>query len=72
MDRETLVNIINEGPTRVFMNDGSKFDIDGPQSALVDSTTCYVLVRDVDGKLRARWLSLVCMVGAERLQAVND
>ncbi len=71
MDRETLVNIINDGPTRVFMNDGSTFDIDGPQSALVDSTTCYILVRNAEGKLRARWQSLVCMVSAERLEAVN-
>ena len=68
MDRETLINAIDEGPVRVFMNDGSSFDILDAKSVLVDSTVAYVLNRAEDGKLRAKWLSLVCMVRVERLE----
>ena len=69
MDRETLVNAINEGPVKIYMIDGSSFVIEDFKSALVDSTTCYLLVRNADGRLRAQWLSLVCMVRVERLEA---
>ncbi len=67
MDRETLNQAINEGLVRITMNDGSIFDIVDPKTVLVDATTAYVLQRAVDGKMRAVWLSLVCMCKVERL-----
>ncbi len=69
MDREKLVNAIDEGPVRVHMNDGSSFELVDWKSVLVDSTTAYVLQRSDDGKLRAQWLSLVRMVRVERIEA---
>lgn len=67
MDRETLNHAINEGPIRITMNDGSTFDIVDRSTVLVDATTAYVLQRASDGKMRAVWLSLVCMCKVERL-----
>ena len=70
MDRDTLIRAIDEDPVRVTMNDGSYSDIADHQSALVDSTICYVLVRADDGRYKAVWLSLACMVKAERIKTV--
>lgn len=70
MDRETLVRAIDEGPVRVTMSDGPTYDIPDHKSAMVDSSICYVLTRAADGKLQAVWLSLVCMVKVERINAV--
>ena len=67
MDRATLNTAISDGPIRVTMNDGSTYDIQDQKSILVDVTTAYVLQRATDGRLRALWLSLVCMVKVERL-----
>lgn len=67
MDRETLNHAINEGPIRITMNDGSTFDIVDRSTVLFDATTAYVLQRASDGKMRAVWLSLVCMCKVERL-----
>ena len=65
MDRDTLLAAIDQGPVRVFMNDGTSFDIDSHRDCAVDSTTLYVVYRDEENRYRARWLSLVCMTGVE-------
>ena len=66
MDRETLVMAIDHGPVRVHMNDGSSFVIKDHKSCVVDSAIAYVLYRDeTDGRLKAHWLSLVCMARVE-------
>lgn len=70
MDRDTLIRAIDEGAVRVTMNDGSQYDIPDHKSAMVDSTTCYVLVRGDDGRYKAVWLSLVCMVKVERISSI--
>jgi hypothetical protein len=44
------------------MNDGSTHDINGLREVAVDSTTCYWMRRAPDGRYRALWLSLVCMI----------
>ena len=67
MDRDTLNTAISDGPIRITMNDGSTYDIQDQKLMLVDATTAYVLQRASDGRLRAVWLSLVCMVKVERL-----
>ncbi len=67
MDRDTLNTAISDGPIRITMNDGSTHDVQDQKSILVDATTAYVLQRASDGRLRAVWLSLVCMVKVERL-----
>lgn len=67
MDRETLLQAIEQGPVRVTMNDGSTYDIDGLREVAVDSTTCYLMRRGADGRYRALWLSLVCMVKVEQI-----
>ena len=67
MDKATLDFAINEGPLRITMNNGETFEILDPKTVLVDATTAYVLRRAEDGKMRAVWLSLVCMCKVERL-----
>lgn len=69
MDKQTLDLAIGEGPIRITMNNSEIFDIVDPKTVLVDATTAYVLRRADDGKMRAVWLSLVCMCKAERLLA---
>ena len=69
MDRETLQTAIKEGPIVVRMNDGSRYEIHGPEFATVSDIAAAVLVRDPDGKLRHRLLSLVCMCSVEPLAA---
>lgn len=67
MDRDTLLRAIDEGPVRVFMNDGKSYEIPDHKSCMIDQTICYVLQRGDDGRYRAIWLSLVCMVRVERI-----
>ena len=68
MDRETLIHAIDDGPVRVHMNDGTSFEIQDHKSCAIDSTTAYVLYRDEkDNRIKAHWLSLVCMVRVERI-----
>jgi hypothetical protein len=69
MDRETLQSAIKEGPVVVTMNDGSRYEIPGVEFATVSDIAAAVLVRDPDGKLRHRLLSLVCMCSVEPLAA---
>ena len=71
MDREALLQAIEHGPVRVTMNDGSSYDIDGLRDVAVDSTTCYLMQRGVDGRYRAIWLALVCMTKVEQLSIVS-
>jgi hypothetical protein len=69
VDRETLADAIKEGPVVVHMNDGSRYEIPGPEFATVSDIAAAVLVRGADGKLRHRLLSLVCMCSVEPLAA---
>lgn len=71
MDRDTLLQAIEHGPVRVTMNDGSFYDIDGLRDVAVDSTTCYLMRRQTDGRYRAIWLALVCMTKVEQLQVAT-
>lgn len=71
MDRDTLLRAIENGPVRVTMNDGSFYDINGLRDVAVDSTTCYLMRRQTDGRYRAIWLALVCMTKAEPLQIAS-
>jgi hypothetical protein len=71
MDRETLLQAIEQGPVRVTMNDGSSYDIDGLRDVAVDSTTCYLMKRGADGHYRAIWLALVCMTKVEQLSIAS-
>ena len=62
MDRKTLVEGLRNGPLRVTMNDGAKFEIPSLEFCAVSDIAAYVLLRDPeDGKLRGRHLALVCM-----------
>lgn len=65
MDRDELVNLIRQGPVRVRMNNGDIYDIPDREFGVVGDLHAAVLVRDDDGLLRARVLSLVCMCSAE-------
>lgn len=65
MDRKPLVDLINEGPVRIRMNNGDQFDIPSSEFAIVSDLHVHVLVRDKDGTLRSRILSLVCICSAE-------
>ena len=68
MDRESLLQAIDQGPVRVHMYDGITFDIPDYKSCAIDSATANVLCRDEQaGRIKARWLLLVCMVRVERL-----
>jgi hypothetical protein len=69
MDRETLLQAIEQGPVRVTMNDGSTHEIEGLRDVAVDSTTCYLMKRGDDGRYRAVWLALVCMTKVEQFSA---
>lgn len=71
MDRDTLLRAIKYGPVRVTMNDGSFYEIDGLRDVAVDSTTCYLMRRQTDGRYRAIWLALVCMTKIEQLQIAS-
>lgn len=67
MDRQTLLEAIKRGPIRVTMNDGSKVEIPSLEFSAVGDIAAYVLIRDDDGKLRARHLALAGMVQIEEL-----
>jgi hypothetical protein len=69
MDRETLLDAIKQGPVRVHMNDGRSFEIPSMEFAIVDSIAAHVLIKEPDGKYRARILSLVCMTEIEKLSS---
>ena len=69
MDRESPVAAIDEGPVRVYMNDGHSYEIEDHKSCLFDDIKAYVLYRASDGKLRAHWLPLVCMTSVEPIVA---
>lgn len=69
MDRQDLIEALDQGPVRVHMSDGNSYEITDHKSCLVDSTTAYVLYRRDDGKLKAHWLSLVCMTRIESIDA---
>jgi hypothetical protein len=69
VDRETLIRAIDDGPVRVYMNDGQSFEIADHKSCMVDDMKAYVLFRAEDGKLRSHWLSLVCMTRIEPIVA---
>ncbi len=71
MDRETLINAIDKGPVRVYMNDGSSYEIPDHISVLVDSLIAYVLHPREDCKLGAVWLSWVCMSRVENVEAAT-
>lgn len=71
MDRSDLVSALDQGPVRVYMNDGNTYEIPDHKSCVVDSTTAYVLYRRDDGKLKAHWLALVSMNRIEPVD-VND
>ena len=61
MDRETLMEAISKGPVTVVMNTGDRFEIPSRDFAIVDEIAAHVLMRDADGKYRAKILSLVTM-----------
>jgi hypothetical protein len=69
MDRSDLLSALDQGPVRVYMNDGKTYEIPDHKSCLVDSTTAYVLYRRDDGKLKAHWLALVSMNRIESLDS---
>jgi hypothetical protein len=71
MDRETLLQAIENGPVRVTMNDGSSYDIGGLRDVTVDSSTCYLMQRGPDGRYRAIWLALVCMTKVEQMSTAS-
>jgi hypothetical protein len=71
MDRETLLQAIENGPVRVTMKDGSCYEIESLRDVAVDSTTCYLLKRGDDGRCRAVWLALVCMTKVEQLSIAS-
>jgi len=68
MDRSDLMSALDQGPVRVYMNDGKAYDISDHKSCIVDSTTAYVLYRREDGKLKAHWLALVSM---NRIESID-
>jgi len=70
MDRDTLLQAIDQGPVRVFMNDGQSFEISSLKDVAVDSMTAYVVYRDETNRYRAHWLSLVAMTRIEQIAAV--
>lgn len=72
MDREELTNLIAQGPVRIRMNNGETMDIPHAEMATVSDISAAVLVRDTDGRLRHRHLSLVCICSVEVLSETPD
>ncbi|KAA1259740.1 hypothetical protein LF1_22770 [Rubripirellula obstinata] len=68
MDREELLKLIDTGPVKITMNDGSQYTVNDHKDVAVGDLTAYVLVRDPRGILRGTHLSLVCMASVEELQ----
>lgn len=69
MDREELIKTISAGPVRIRMNDGSTYDVEKREFALVSDLTVAVLYRADDGKFRNVILPLVTMVAIEPIAA---
>lgn len=69
MDRDELINAINNGPVRATMNDGSQFDVPSRDVSLVSDLSLHVLYRDDNQRWKTHLLSLVCMVRVEELEA---
>ncbi len=68
MDRDELVALLNRGPIRVTMNDGSQFEIPSGEKTLISSISAHVLYQDEgDHKWKFHVLSLLGMVRAEEL-----
>lgn len=62
--------IIDQGAVCVHMNDGISFELADHKACAVDDTTAYVMYRDSESnRVKARWLSLVCMTRIEQVEA---
>ena len=72
MEREELNALIARGPVRVRMNNGETYDIPNSEMAAVGDISADVLVRGDDGRLRHRFLSLVCICSVEVLNETSD
>lgn len=66
MDRTELKAILERGPARICMNDGSEFVVDIPEWVVSDIALC-ALDRGVDGKLHTVYLPLVTMTAVHPL-----
>lgn len=71
MDREALVNLIRQGPVRVTMNNGEQYEIPNSEFGIVSDLHAVILVRDAQGVLREKILSLVCMCSAEPFELAS-
>jgi hypothetical protein len=69
VDRETLTNLIQQGPVRIKMNNGDMFEVHDPDLTLVSDIAADVLVRGDDGKLRNTYLALVTICSVEPIGA---
>lgn len=70
MDRDEIIKLLDRGPLRVTMNDGSQFIIPSGDRTLVSSISVHVLYQDEsDGKWRFHILSLLGMVRAEEIES---
>ena len=67
MDREELLEILRQGPTRIRMNDGRFYDVQSTEFVSVSDIAAAVLFRHDDGKLRHVYLPLVTMSAVEPL-----
>ncbi len=67
MDRQTLLDLVADGPIRMRMNNGDEYVVTDPNELMVDESLAFVMTRNDEGKLRVRLLSLVAMCSAERV-----
>jgi hypothetical protein len=68
MDRKELLDILENGPTRIRMNYGRSYDVQSTEFVTVSDIAAAVLYRDEeDGKLRHAYLPLVTMCAVEPL-----
>lgn len=67
MDRRELNELIRQGPVRIRMNNGEKYDVPGMEFAMVSDNSAAVLVSGEDGKLRTKHLALVAVCSVEPL-----
>jgi hypothetical protein len=72
VDREALMELILSGPVRVRMNSGDEYDIPNSEFAVVNDLHAVVLIRQPDGRLKTKILSLVCMVSAEPYEPADQ
>ena len=68
MDSQELTHLIAQGLVWVCMNNGDTFDIPGAKMATVSDFSAAVPVRDEDGRLSHRHLSLVGISSVEELR----